>query len=120
VADEQNNELSPQQVADLIEGDDAELVDVRTPEEYEAGHIAGARHIPLEKLSGEADTLPTDGTVVFYCRVGERSGMAAAALQASGRDARNMAGGLLAWAEERRPLEPENGEVVEHTALPPR
>ncbi len=119
VAEEKNSELSPQQAADLIEAG-AELVDVRTTEEYEAGHIEGARHLPLETLAGEAETLPTDRTVVFYCRVGSRSAMAAGALQASGRDARNLAGGLVAWAADKRPLEPEDGEVAEHSPLPPR
>ena len=119
MADEEDNELSPQRVADLIEAG-AELVDVRTPEEYEAGHIEGARHVPLETLASEADTLPANGPVVFYCRVGSRSAMAAAAMQASGRDARNLAGGLVAWVEAKQPLEPADGEVAEHSALPPR
>jgi len=119
VADEENIELSPQQVAELTEAG-AELVDVRTPEEYEAGHIEGARHVPLESLTAAAETLPADRPVVFYCRVGSRSAMAAAALQASGRDARNLAGGLVAWVEAKQPLEPADGEVAEHSALPPR
>lgn len=118
MADEENNELSPQQAAELIEGG-AELIDVRTAEEYEAGHIEGARHVPLETLSAEADTLPTDEPIVFYCRVGSRSAMAAAAVQASGREARNLAGGLIAWAEQERPLEPADGEVIEHGVFPP-
>ncbi|MEX2252890.1 MAG: rhodanese-like domain-containing protein [Thermoleophilaceae bacterium] len=118
MADEETFELSPGEAAELIESG-AELVDVRTPEEYEAGHIEGSRHIPLETLTAEAETLPDGKPVVFVCRVGNRSGMAAAAMQASGRDARNLAGGLVAWAEDERALEPADGEVIEHSTLPP-
>ena len=46
------------------------LVDVRSPEEYQAGHISGAINIPAERIRGEAGLLPKDKTkpIIFYCR----------------------------------------------------
>jgi rhodanese-related sulfurtransferase len=52
--------------------------------------------------------------VIFYCRVGSRSTMAAQALRAAGLEAYSMDGGLLRWAAEQRPLEPADGRVAEH------
>src|ERR671914_2185520 len=90
------------------------LVDVREPYEHEAGHIAGDRHVPMAELSGAAESIGRDRPVVFYCRVGARSEMAAQAFRASGWDARNMDGGLVAWDRAGLPLEPEGGTVADH------
>lgn len=106
------NDLSPAQVAELARRGEVTLVDVREPYEHEAGHIAGDRHIPLERLGEAAGQL--DGPVVFYCRVGARSAMAAEAFRAAGLPAQNMAGGLLAWERTGLPLEPEGGSVAPH------
>ena len=111
-------ELEPVRAAELIAGR-AQVVDVRTPEEYAAGHIEGAVHMPLERLDAEADQLDRDRPIVFYCRAGTRSGMAAEAFANSGWDAHNVAGGLLAWAEAGQPLEPAGGTVAESSNLPP-
>ena len=93
---------------------EVQLVDVREPHEHEAGRIAGARHVQLAELSAAAETIDRDRPVVFYCRVGARSEMAAQAFRASGWDARNMEGGLIAWTGEGLPLEPEGGTVADH------
>ena len=87
---------------------------MREPYERQAGYIAGSRHIELMKLSSQAATLQRERPVVFYCRVGARSEMAAQAFRASGYEAYSMAGGLLRWAHEQRALEPEDGYVAEH------
>jgi rhodanese-related sulfurtransferase len=110
--------LSPDRVAELLRSGDAELIDVRTGVEHEAGHVPGGRHLPLDALSAEAATLAGDRALIFYCRSGERSEAAAEAFAASGRDAYSMKGGLLAWAEAGRPLEPEGGEVATPSSLP--
>ena len=52
--------------------------------------------------------------VIFYCRVGARSSMAAQAFRASGFQAYSMVGGLRRWAKEDRPLAPEGGGVADH------
>lgn len=103
-------ELAPERVAELL-ADGAQMVDVRRPYEFDAGRVPGARNIEMNELSATAESIPKDRPVVFCCRSGDRSGMAAEAFRGSGWEAYNMAGGITAWAQERRPLEPEDGEV---------
>ena len=110
-------ELSPEQVRALT---DAQLVDIRTQEERDAAHIPGTAHIPLERLEESAAELDRDRPLVLYCRSGDRSAMAAEAFSASGWDASSMQGGILAWAESGLPVEPEDGEIVSPSGLPPK
>ena len=91
-----------------------ELVDVREPYEREAGHIAGSRHIEMERLASNAETLPRDKPVVFYCRLGARSGMAANAFRRAGFDTYSLVGGIQAWHDEGHPMTPEDGKVADH------
>jgi rhodanese-related sulfurtransferase len=106
-------ELSPQEVAKLLQTGNAQLIDVRQAYEHEAGRIAGDRHLELAQLAGRADTLERDRPVVFYCRSGARSGMATEAFKGAGFDAYNLAGGLLAWEASGLPLEPADGYVAD-------
>ena len=106
-------EIDPQRVQDLI-GDGVQVVDVREPYERDAGHIAGSLHIPLAQLTEQAQSIERDRPVVFYCRVGARSLMAAQAFRASSYQAYTMAGGLVRWAGEGRALAPDGGHVAEH------
>lgn len=108
------HELSPKQVQELLEGGEIVLVDVREPHEWEAGRIAGAEHIEMERLAARAGEVPQDRQVVFQCRLGVRSAMAMQAFRASGWDAYSMAGGIQAWVEAGLPLEPDEGYVAEH------
>lgn len=105
-------ELPPERVAELHETGDVELIDVRQDYEHEAGRIAGTRHIEINALTANAESIPRDRTVVFYCRSGSRSGMAAEAFAQAGWDAHNLSGGLVAWVERGLPIEPEGGEVA--------
>ena len=108
-------EIDPGQLADWREREPGlQVIDVREPYEREAGHIAGSRHIPLVQLSAQATVVERERPVVFYCRVGARSDMAAQAFRASGYEAYSLSGGLARWAAEKRPLEPEDGYVAEH------
>jgi hydroxyacylglutathione hydrolase/adenylyltransferase/sulfurtransferase len=108
-------DLDPARVQEwLTEDPQLQVIDVREPYEREAGHIAGTRHIELPRLSEQAVTLEREAPVVFYCRVGSRSEMAAQAFRAAGYEAYSMAGGLVRWAGEGRPLEPADGRVAEH------
>lgn len=106
-------ELSPQRVQELIAAG-AQLVDVREPYEHEAGRLAGDRHIEFDKLGAEAGTLDKEQPIVFYCRSGQRSGVAVEAFRGGGYDAYNLAGGLLAWVEVGLPIEPQDGHVAPH------
>jgi rhodanese-related sulfurtransferase len=105
-------EMSPPQAAELLRAGDAQLVDVREPHENEAGRIAGSLHIELQRLPGEAAALDRDRPVLFYCRSGSRSALAADAFAAAGYDARNLDGGLEAWVGAGLPIEPSGGRVA--------
>ncbi|CAA9481295.1 MAG: hypothetical protein AVDCRST_MAG30-809 [uncultured Solirubrobacteraceae bacterium] len=108
-------DVEPEEVERLLrEEEDVQLVDVREPYEHEAGRIEGARHVELERLASEAESLDRDRPVVFYCRLGARSGMAANAFRRAGYDARSMVGGLERWHGEGRPIVPEDGHVAPH------
>ena len=106
-------DLSPQQVAELIRHGQLQLIDVRQDYEWDAGRIAGARRIELTELATQADTLEPDRPVVFYCRSGARSAMAAQAFAGAGFDAHNMVGGLLAWDAAGLQIEPDGGYVAD-------
>lgn len=114
-ADTQDIAIDPERVASWLTQDDApQVIDVREPHEREAGHIAKTRHIPLVELTGRATSVQRERPVVFYCRVGGRSDMAAQAFRAAGYEAYSMSGGLVRWAQEGRPLQPEDGHVADH------
>ncbi len=108
-------DVDPERVAAWLAEDPAlQVIDVREPHERAAGHIEGSRHIELVALTAEAATVERERPVVFYCRVGARSTMAAQAFRTAGFEAYSMSGGLVRWASEGRPLSPEDGHVAEH------
>ena len=74
-------DVAPERVRDLHAEGAVQLVDVREGYEWEAGRIAGARHIELERLAAQAPTIDPGTPVVFYCRLGARSGLAANAFR---------------------------------------
>ena len=104
-------ELSPARAAELLAEDRAELIDVREHHEREAGHIPGSRHVELSTLADSAAELPVDRPLVFQCRVGSRSAMAAFAFRRAGFDAHNLEGGIVAWDESGLPIE---GHIADH------
>jgi rhodanese-related sulfurtransferase len=114
VFDSDGLEVTPQQTQEALAADGAQVVDVREPYEVDAGRIDGTLHIELERLASGADRVDRDRAVIFYCRLGARSAMAAQAFRAAGFDAYSMAGGLQRWADEGRPLTPEDGVVADH------
>lgn len=85
------------------------VLDVREPAEWASGHIAEARHIPLMQLVERLTEVPVDQSVLVVCRVGSRSAQATAFLNAQGRDAQNLAGGMIEWEGARRPMMSETG-----------
>lgn len=107
-------ELAADRVAELLERGEVQLIDVREPYEWEAGRIAGARHIELERLAARAGQIDRGTPVVFQCRLGARSAMATAAFRAAGWDAYNLTGGIQAWVDAGLPLEPADGQVADH------
>jgi rhodanese-related sulfurtransferase len=113
--DSTQTDIDPEQLVEWMAQDSVlQVVDVREPYEREAGYIEGSVHIPLVELSSRAAEIERERPVVFYCRVGARSDMAAQAFRASGANALSMRGGLVRWATEHRPLSPEGGVVADH------
>jgi molybdopterin/thiamine biosynthesis adenylyltransferase/rhodanese-related sulfurtransferase len=77
-----------------------QLVDVREPYEYAAGHIEGSSNIPLQQLLQSSASFDKELQLIFVCRSGGRSAQACRWAQAKGRtDALNVAGGMLAWRQ---------------------
>jgi rhodanese-related sulfurtransferase len=83
--------------SDDVTSGSAQLLDVRTLEEWQEGHAEGALHIPLDELlQGRGDQLDPSKKVYIYCRTGGRAGMATSYLQKNGSQAENI-GGLSDW-----------------------
>jgi rhodanese-related sulfurtransferase len=76
---------------------EVEVIDVREDHEWSAGHIDGARHIPLGRLNVELEGIPKDRPVVAVCRTGPRSERAARLLKDAGYSADFLTGGVTAW-----------------------
>jgi rhodanese-related sulfurtransferase len=105
-------EVSREEAQKLIDGG-AQLVDVRAEHEWEAGRIAGAKHLPLAELAERTGEIDRDRPVVLYCRGGNRSTMATDALAEAGFDAAKLSEGIVGWDEADLPLEPKGGYVAE-------
>jgi rhodanese-related sulfurtransferase len=115
MAEEQGSEareVSREEARKLL-GEGAQLLDVRADHEWAAGHIAGAEHVPLPELPERIAEIDKDRPVVVYCRGGNRSSMATAALNDAGYDAVKLSEGIVGWAGEDLPLEPEGGYVAD-------
>lgn len=99
--------ISPSEyVAEFSEAQTAHLlVDVRTPEEYASGHIAGSVNIPLQELQSRMSEIPTNQAVVLYCRSGNRSGQAANLLRDAGYTQIYDLGGIIDWAASGMPVQ---------------
>jgi rhodanese-related sulfurtransferase len=81
------------------------LLDVRTPQEYAEGHIAGAVNVPYDQLATRLAEVPKDKDVVLYCRSGRRAGIAADVLAANGYTRlSHLEGDMNAWMEKGRPV----------------
>ena len=88
---------------------DLHLLDVREPDEWQAGHIAGSQHIPLGQLRGRLAEVPKDRTILAVCRHGNRSDAATRGLRTLGYTVENLEGGVTAWTQAGLPLQAEGG-----------
>ncbi len=104
--------MDPQTVADRLE--QVQLVDVRSEDEWQAGHIEGAVHIAEDDLEDRIGELDRDRPVVTVCRAGTRSDDAAEWLRGQGLEADSLDGGMLAWKWAGLPM---SGSIAEP---PPR
>ncbi|MCK9898965.1 sulfurtransferase [Parafrankia colletiae] len=80
------------------------LVDVREPNEWAAGHIDGAVHIPMGEILARIGEVPRERDVVVVCRSGARSARVTAHLAREGWQARNLVDGMLGWQAAGRPM----------------
>lgn len=97
--------ITPQQIATTDAKEQYTLVDVRTPEEYQQGHIQGAINIPHNEIADNLDKLPSDKPIVVYCRSGRRAQTALEILSKQGfNDILHLEGDMLGWQSENRPI----------------
>ena len=83
------------------------LVDVRTPTEFEAGHVPGAVNVPVDELRQRIGELPVDRRIAVYCQVGQRGYMATRILLLAGRDVVNLSGGYRTFQLLRPTTKPD-------------
>lgn len=105
--------IGPARAAELLAAG-ADFIDVRESYERDAGYIPGTRHIELERLSSQSETIDATKPVVFQCRLGARSAMAAQAFRGAGYDAYTLDGGIVAWVDAGMAIEPKGGYVADH------
>jgi rhodanese-related sulfurtransferase len=99
-------EVDPAAVAD-----DVFLLDVRDLDEWTAGHVSAAHHVPMMEVPARLDEVPQDRDVVVVCRVGGRSAQVVAFLLAQGwQRVANLEGGMFAWDAAGRPMVSEDGQ----------
>ena len=99
--------VAPSVFAQKIEEDKGQIVDVRTPKEYKAGHIHGAvnMHIYDKDFAARLDSLDKDKTVYVYCKAGGRSAEAVQGMKDKGFiHIVELDGGTDAWSEAGKPL----------------
>jgi rhodanese-related sulfurtransferase len=90
--------------------DDMLVLDVREDDEWAAGHVPDAVHLPMMQIPHRLAEVPADRDIAVVCRVGSRSAQVVAYLQANGIDrVRNLGGGMYAWQEAGRPMVSEDG-----------
>jgi rhodanese-related sulfurtransferase len=102
--------IAPDKLVERIEKKDSNVVilDVRTPEEFAAGHVPGAKNIPHDQLPNRLAELAgaKDKDIVVYCRSGRRSEMAINTLSSQGFERLlHLDGDMIKWEQEQRPLE---------------
>ena len=101
--------ISAAQATQLINREDALVVDVRDPGEYGSGHILGAKNVPLSRIDAAGSEIAAkrkDKPLIVYCDDGNRSAKAASALRSQGfNNVVSLSGGLGAWRQAGLPLE---------------
>jgi adenylyltransferase/sulfurtransferase len=101
-------EIEPKELAELLKnGNKPKLIDVREPHELAISQLEGAQLIPLGQLAARLSELDTADELVVFCRTGARSGRAVELMISAGfRKAKNLKGGINAWAREVDPSLP--------------
>lgn len=103
---------TPAEIAKLI-SEGIRLIDVRADYEFDAAHLEGAERIGLETLAERRGEIDKSAPVIFYCRIGNRSDLAADAFAGNGYDVKTLEGGITAWVAAGLEIEPADGYVSE-------
>ncbi|WP_249009167.1 rhodanese-like domain-containing protein [Conexibacter sp. DBS9H8] len=107
------DDYTPSEAAERLLHGDVQLIDVRTPHEFAAGHIPAAVPVPLQELAASITEIDRERPVILVCRSGGRSAMATEALRQAGFDAHNLLGGMLDWTAAGLAIEPASGSIIE-------
>ena len=100
--------ISLEEAKAMMDGGNAVVIDVRQPDEWASGHVAGAMHIPVDDVGARIDELPADKDLLFICAMGVRSGLAcemAAAMNLDTARLFNIEAGTPAWIQANYPTE---------------
>ncbi|MGM9833095.1 MAG: rhodanese-like domain-containing protein [Candidatus Limisoma sp.] len=100
--------------SELIAKPDVVVLDVRTADEFNQGHIENALNIDINQsnfLEKAKSALPKDKTIAVYCRSGRRSAKAAERLSSEGYKAVNLSGGIVEWTNSNMPVTTDTYEV---------
>lgn len=98
----------PQTTVDQLDSD-AVILDVREDDEWQAGHIEGATHIPMAQVPQSLGALPEGDPLYVFCRAGGRSAKVTQWLNANGFNAVNVDGGMQAWHATGKAMITDNG-----------
>jgi len=108
-------DVTPADTLRRLRAGEVRVIDVREQSEWDHSRIDGdVQHVPLSHLQEAAATIPQDKPIIFQCRLGGRSTMAAQAFRASGYEAYSLDGGLVAWDAEGLPITPAGAGVADH------
>ncbi len=102
-AQQTSEDVNAAQAKELIQNDEVVVLDVRTQEEWDKGHIEGAKHIDFyqDDFDARLAELPKDKEYVVYCHSGGRSGKTVGKMKAAGFEkVHNLQGGITAWKSE--------------------
>ena len=93
---------------EMVKDPSVAVIDVRDPHEFQAGHVPEATLIPVNSVFARREELPKDGKILFVCKMGSRSALAAEMAAAAGLPAErlyNLEGGTDAWVKAGEPVE---------------
>lgn len=99
--------VSAQQLVDMVNRDDAVVLDVRDRKEFQAGHIVDAVNIPQSALEGRMDELKKfrERPIVVACKMGQNAGTAGTLLRKNGFDnVSRLSGGMAEWRNQNLPV----------------
>ncbi len=104
--DEPYQQVSVEDARRMIERGGVQIVDIRRPGEYAAGHLSGSMSIPLDRLFDRSDELSFDQDIIFVCAIGVKSEYAAEIAASLGRTrVYNLRGGIATWLERGYPVQ---------------